>query len=146
MALLVSSIIFVAGLGFAGQTRFQYKQAWQAGRAAEALAIAEAGIEDALSKLRHDHDFPPKSADDQLLYSYEDTLSDSRGDIVGSYQVNIDRTSTLTEHKVMIVRSKGRLGPSSAPLAERTLEIEFDVDPARSSFYEVINWSDLGGF
>ena len=146
VALFVSSIIFVAGLGFASQTRFQYQQAWQSGRAAEALAIAEAGLEDTLSKLRNDLDFPPKSADDQLKFSFEDTLSNSRDEIVGSYQVDIDRTAVLTEHKVMVVRSKGRLGPSSAPLAERTLEIELDVDPTRSTYYEVLNWSDLGGF
>lgn len=146
MALFVVAIIFVAGLGFAGQSKAQYQASMQAGRAAEAMSLAEAGIEDAVAKLRRDWDFPPRSADDQLVFSYEDTLSNSSGDVIGTYQVQIDRTAIVSDHKVLVVRSKGRLGPSAEPLAERTLEIEFDLDETRSTYYEIISWADLGGF
>ena len=146
MALFVVAIIFVAGLGFAGQSKAQYQAALQAGRAAEAMSLAEAGLEDAVVKLRRDWDFPPRSADDQLVFSYEDTLSNSAGNIIGTYQVQIDRTAMVSDHKVLVVRSKGRLGPSAEPLAERTLEIEFDMDQTRATYFKILSWTDLGGF
>jgi hypothetical protein len=146
LALFVVAIIFTAGLGFAGQSKAQYRAAMQAGRAVEAMAVAEAGLEDALAKIRRDWDFPPRSADDQLVFSYQDTLTNSRGDVVGSYQVDIDRRAMVTPHRVLVVRSRGRLGPALEPSAERTLEIELDMDEARSSYFQILSWTDLGGF
>ena len=110
------------------------------------MSLAEAGLEDAVVKLRRDWDFPPRSADDQLVFSYEDTLSNSAGNIIGTYQVQIDRTAMVSDHKVLVVRSKGRLGPSAEPLAERTLEIEFDMDQTRATYFKILSWTDLGGF
>ena len=146
LALFVVAIIFVAGLGFAERTQAQYRASLQAGRAAEALALAEAGIEDALTKLRRDWSFPLSSAEDQTTFSYQDTLDNSRGETVGSYQVDIDLGKMKADHKILLIRSKGRLGPASEPLAERGLEVEVDMDPARPTYYRVLNWTDLGGF
>ena len=146
LALFVVAVIFVAGLGFAERSQAQYRASVQTGRAAEAMALAEAGLDDALTKLRRDWAFPPASAEDQTNFSYQDSLTNSRGDTVGSYQVDLDLSQMKLDHKVLIIRSKGRVGPTSAPSAERSVEVEVDMDPTRATYFQVLNWTDLGGF
>jgi hypothetical protein len=146
LALFVVAVIFVAGLGFAERSQAQYRASVQTGRAASAMALAEAGIQDALTKLRRDWAFPPASAEDQTAFSYQDSLTNSRGETVGSYQVEMDLSKMKREHKLLLIRSRGRLGPPSEPLSERSIEVEIDMEPTRPTYFQVLNWTDLGGF
>lgn len=146
LTLFVVAIIFVAGLGFLSSSVSEYRAAAQAGLGAQSLALAEAGIQDALLKLQRDQNFPPQSSEDQLVYTYQDTLENSRGDTIGTYEVNIDRTAYVLAQQLLIIRSTGRLGTLAAPTAERTLEVEIDMNPDRTTYFRVVSWNDLGGF
>lgn len=146
LSLFISLIIFTAGIGFLSQTASQYRSANESGRSTQVLAIAEAGIADALLKLQRDLDFPPRSANDQVVYTYLEDLTDTDGTRVGSYEVAIDRSLVVRGQELLIIRSTGRLGPAENPLSEKTIRIEFDRDPTRASYFQVTSWTDLGGF
>lgn len=146
LALFVVLIIFVAGLGFLSQASTQFKLAGETGRTVQALALAEAGVQDALLKLRLDWDFPPKSAQDQLVYTYLNPMLDTEGNQVGSYQVAIDRSVMNNDRDLLVIRSTGRLGPPEEPFAERTVVVEFDMKHSRPTYFQVLTWTDLGGF
>lgn len=146
LALLIVGVIFLAGLGFLAQAAEQYKAAGSAGRSTQALALAEAGLQDALTKLRRDWDFPPRSADDQVVFTYLESLRNTKNEVVGSYEVAIDRRLVIQKKDVLIIRSTGRIGSLQEPEAERVLQIEFDLDKSRSTYFKIVSWTDLGGF
>jgi hypothetical protein len=144
-ALLMASILLISGIGFVSQRRAQYEAAQKAGLDSAALALAEAGLADAKAKLIMDWDFPYVAGDGQRATSYIEELQDSSGNVVGTYEVTIDLRSLRDPFRVVVVRSTGRLGDLSTPDAVRTVEMEFDMDPGRSTYFTVTNWRDLGG-
>ena len=146
LALFIVLVIFIAGIGFLSQSSSQYKTASEIGRSTQVLAIAEAGVSDALIKLQRDWDFPPRSAEDQVVYTYSEAIEDTNGTVVGSYQVAIDRSLIVNDQDLLIIRSTGRLGPAEKPLSERTIRVEFDMNQTRASYFQIVSWTDLGGF
>ena len=145
VAMLLLSVLFVAGLGFLSQRRAQYLEASAVGRATEALALAEAGVEDARAKMRFDVKFPPPAATDQEKVSYVEVMEDSSGVEVGSFEVTLDKSAWKEPYQVLVIRSTGRLGSRQAPTAQRTVEAEVDMDESRGTYFQVLRWRDLGG-
>lgn len=146
MALFMVLLIFIAGIGFLSQASTQYRSVNETVHSTQVLAIAEAGISDALLKLQRDWDFPPRSANDQVIYAYLETLEGTAGNRIGSFQVSIDRSLMLNAQNLLIIHSTGRLGPAEKPVSERTIRVEFDMNMDRASYFQIVAWNDLGGF
>lgn len=147
VALLMISVLLVSGLGFMNQRRSQYEMAQKAGLQSTARALAEAGLEDFKAKLQRHHAFPPVAGEGQEAFEYIESLENSAGDVIGSYQVTVDYGVSIAPFRIYLVRSTGRLGDLTDPEATRTLEIEIDVHDQThtGTYFEVVNWRDLGG-
>ncbi len=149
--LLITVILLTLGLSFLGKRAIQYRRAVFAEQAAQAKALSESGLDDAIAKLQWDLEFPPLSLD-QTAFTYTEEVKNSFGR-VGSYQVTLDGTYRFPPYSVWIVTVRGEFGPDPvAPLAVRTLRAEFDVskklrDAKKKKnpyYHEVINFQDLG--
>ena len=137
-ALLVGTIILLAGLGFLARRRAQYAAAADANRANQALMLAQAGLEDFRVKLSKSQDFPPWRPE-QTVFAYSENFPG------GSYAVRVERRSgsrTVYPRQVYwLVRSVGYAGPRGEPTAQRALEAELVPPTSRFS-----TMRDLGGF
>ncbi len=149
--LLITIILFTVGLAFLGKRAIQYRRAATRERSAQAKALAESGLEDALAKLRRDLEFPPLSAD-QRTFSYSEVVR--RGGVtVGSYSVTVDGTYRFPPFLIWVITTEGIIGESTSPQARRTLRAEFDIsthlrnNPSTHNphYYKVIEFQDLGG-
>ena len=147
VALLMISVLLVSGLGFLNQRRSQYEMAQKAGLQSAARALAEAGIEDFKAKLQRHVAFPPVAGEEQKAFEYIEPLENSAGEVIGTYEVSVDYRYITSPFRVYLVRSTGRLGDIADPDATRTLEIEVDIheETHTGTYFEVVNWRDLGG-
>lgn len=151
--LLITMILLTLGLTFLGKRALQYRRASLAEQAAYARALAESGLDDALTKLRRDLEFPPL-ARDQAAFSYTEEVNADSGERLGAYRVTIDGNHRFPPYSVWVITSVGESGADPAkPLATRTLRLEFDLsaglrgepDKGNPNYYQVINFEDLGG-
>lgn len=150
--LLITMILLTLGLTFLGKRSIQYRRATLYESAARARALAESGLEDALSKLRRDIEFPPLSKD-QTAFSYVEEVR-AGGERIGSYRVTLDGRKRYAPYAVWLITSQGEAGSDPAnPLSIRTLRIEVDIheknrlDKTLSNpyYYDIINFQDMGG-
>ena len=129
-ALLVSVVLLLAGMGFLGQRAAQNRAVNGALLNAQARALAEAGLEDAIQKLSKDNRFPPFNADGQTVFTYQETAPDVSGNPLGQYQVTVDVTYQRPPYSIIKLISIGQVGPSNGPWqATAQLESELDVAP-----------------
>lgn len=158
VALLVLGVALVAGMGLMTSQIASYRGVSAVEGAAQALALAQAGLEDARLKMERDYQFPPRgdgnfmedtspNAQGQTLFTYCEDVRVG-GKRFGSYQVSID-TSFVTEYKFTRIISNGIIGPLEAPIAQRTLKVDIDTnvgDASRnSSRYLPIKIEDMSG-
>lgn len=157
--LLITLILITLGLAFLGKRAIQYRRAAAYEQAVRARALAESGLEDALTKLRRDLEFPPLSKD-QSAFSYTEqvTLGAER---IGSYRVTLDGRWRFPPYSIWVITSQGEVGGvATNPSAKRSYRAEFDVskhqrndptprsesqNPTNPYFFQVINFQDLGG-
>lgn len=118
--LLLLSLLLVAGLGLHGAQAQRYRGAAALGRQTAALALAEAGLEDARVKLEKDPLFPPRGAPEQAVFRYSEDLG------AGSYTVTVDRTFAGPPHFLLVVRAQGRAGSRDETETRVTLVAEMD--------------------
>ncbi|MBT9589010.1 hypothetical protein IV102_37095 [bacterium] len=111
-ALLMCVILLVLGVGLLSKVSFQYAAHRMIPQLALARSLAQSGLADALLKLDRDGAFPPFTSQDQKVFSYSESVTDSRGLTRGGYQVEIDRTLADLPWKVLLVRSRGQAGNS----------------------------------
>lgn len=143
-ALLITVILLTLGLSFLGKRSVQYRRVAALEASTQARELAESGLEDALLKLRRDIDFPPVRLD-QTVFTYTEDV-DFDATRLGGYQVSIDATYRQFPFRVLIIRSTGMAGSDpNQPTARRTVQAEFDIDPTRATYYQLINYQDLGG-
>lgn len=126
-ALLVLAILLLAGLAFLGTRVLQYRASNESVWASQALALAEAGLEDARIKLQKDLFFPPPTSDEQLKFSYVEEFPDPASGQQGSYEVTIDLSRSEAPYQVLRVRALGVVGSRQLALARRVLEAEYDL-------------------
>lgn len=126
--LLLCLILFALGSGLLSKQSALYEGSMQQVRAAQARALAQTGLQDALAKLMRDDSFPPLSSEGQQVFSYTEDLSDLDGRPAGSYNVQIDRSLARRPWYVMRITSQGRVGDS-----RYTLRGELDVALKRRS-------------
>lgn len=148
MSLLLVVLLLVVGLAFLGQKALQYRSAGQAQLAAQAKALAEAGLEDFRIKLQRDLNFPPHTLD-QALSAYSEQVSS-----VGSYTVTVNATYQMQPYAVLVVTSLGEVGNTARnAVSRRALRVEVDLarflrsDPsvANPNYRRITSYQDLGG-
>lgn len=126
-ALLITALMFAVGVGFLGQRSGQYQAAQEQINYLQALAVADAGLADAYTKLSKDIDFPPLQATDQSVFSYQDDLLDNTGARVGTYRVSIDLEYRNFPFEIVRITSTGILGPVASPTAQVSRTMEIDI-------------------
>jgi hypothetical protein len=134
--LLVSILIFLVCGAMVHRRSRQYEAANHQVAAARALALAEAGLEDARVKLNKDADFPPFGSEDQLVFSYVEQVFGLDGvTALGSYEVTLDMRWREPPMQIYRITSIGTSGEPDSPLAISRLTVELDVAPnLRSDF------------
>lgn len=141
--LLMLTILLLLGIALLSSRAARYRSATEAIRAAQAQALAEAGLADARMKLDKRQKFPPQGkSDEQMVFSYVEDLTDPAGNPVGSYAVTVDRRWNVTPYNLIFVTSVGLLGEAHAPTAKRKISVELDTGTLPS---EIINRVDHGG-
>lgn len=129
-SLLVSILIFLVCGAMLHRRSRQYEAASHQVAEARALAIAEAGLEDARVKLNKDPDFPPYGSEDQLVFSYvEDIFELNSTRPVGSYEVIIDMRWRDPPVQILRITSVGTSGEMDTPLAKSQITMELDIAP-----------------
>jgi len=149
MALFMVLILVVLGFGFLGSRVGQYQSTGQSVLAAQARALARAGIENARAKLNYDIAFPPLSGPKQFLYNYSEEVTDSSNTFAGSYKVTLDASQALIPpYYLLVISSQGLAGPKSAPLATHTYRAYLDVSPIlvppSPTHFQIVRFDDLG--
>lgn len=143
-ALLITVILLTLGLSFLGKRSTQYRRVAAVEASTQARELAESGLEDALLKFRRDIEFPPVRVDQTVFTYTEEVVIDSER--LGGYQVSIDATYRQYPFRMLIIRSIGMAGPDPEhPTARRMIQAEFDIDPTRETYYQLLNYQDLGG-
>ncbi|MFN8614097.1 MAG: hypothetical protein U0931_41580 [Vulcanimicrobiota bacterium] len=124
LSLLLCAFLLVVGLALMTRQSQRYRDQGLAGRSAQALALAEAGLQDALLKVRCDINFPPLPQSDPPEFCYTEEVTG-----VGRYQVTVQTQALREPYWVLKVRSRGSVGPLSEPGAQQTLVGEIDCSP-----------------
>ncbi|MBI3925650.1 MAG: hypothetical protein HY319_08930 [Armatimonadetes bacterium] len=153
LALLLTVLLLVLGLAYMGTRAVQYRRAGEAEAAAQALALADSGLTDALLKLQRDLEYP-QMASDQTAISYTEELTVG-GQRIGRYTVTVEGNYRVPPYSVLRITSVGEAGTDAEKaFARRALRIEVDVAPtlrddpsiANPNYFHVLNREDLGGF
>ncbi len=121
------SLLAILGAALLQRQRLAYSEATLSRHGLQALALAEAGLEDARIKLEKDGWFPPPGAPTQQRFSYSEPL-DWQGKEVGHYQVTLDLTQAFAPHHVLRVEAWGFEAEQGT---RRGLMAEFDTSPHR---------------
>jgi len=121
------SLLAILGAALLQRQRLAYAEATLARHGLQALALAEAGLEDARLKLEKDGWFPPPGAPTQPRFAYSESL-EWQGKEVGHYQVTIDRSHAFAPHYVLRVEAWGFEAEQGT---RRGLMAEFDTCPHR---------------
>ncbi|MEW6277206.1 MAG: hypothetical protein AB1758_01185 [Candidatus Eremiobacterota bacterium] len=127
--LLLTVILAIAGMAFLSTRSLQYQSTARFREAAQARALARAGLEDARVKLQKDLRFPPPASQSQVIFAYSEDVTDLDGQPVGHYVVEVDRTWAEAPYGVLKVISTGRTGRRDRPGAQQTIRAELDVLP-----------------
>ncbi len=127
LVLVLSVIVMVLGMAFIGSRAVMYQNSARLGEAAQARALAEAGLEDCRIKLDKDPGFPPPGREEQTKFSYSEDVTDSSGELVGYYEVTVDSSHAVGPYYVVRIDSVGRAGTRAEPVAQHTIEAELDV-------------------
>lgn len=123
VAMLVLSLLLILGMGLMSSQQARYRAAVHSVDSAQALCLAEAGLEDVRVKLEKDRAFPPEAADDQSSFSYSETMSGA-GQELGSYYVEIDWSYDVAPYYLLKITTIGCVGPRENPRAQRVLRAE----------------------
>ena len=129
LVLLLGVVLVILGLAFLGTRSLQYIGAVRSGDAAQARALAEAGMEDARVKLDKDPDFPPAAGDEQPEFAWSEELLDADGQPVGYYEVEVRSTHAVYPYSVLEITSVGRVGPRASPVSQHAIVAELDISP-----------------
>ena len=122
--LLLISVFFTIGVALLARQVLAYRGAAHARAGLQALALAEAGLEDARLKLEKDVFYPPPGGPDQETFAYTEEVRYSDGSLAGTYQVTVDRTRSKAPYWLLRVRVSGVQGA-----ARKTLVAEIDASP-----------------
>ncbi|MEW6278017.1 MAG: hypothetical protein AB1758_05295 [Candidatus Eremiobacterota bacterium] len=144
LALFLTLLISVMGMAFLATQPALRGGAQSGADAALARSLAWAGLEEARMKLAKDQDFPPPGGEEQVRYTYFETVRDLDGaSVLGGYEVTVDRTWAAPPGSLMVISVVGLVGPLEDPRCRRELRAELDLSSAREPF-RWIQVEDLG--
>jgi len=128
LALLVLSLLLILGMGLLSSQQARFRAATRSADSAQALCLAEAGLEDVRCKLEKDRQFPPRAADDQRTFSYSETLNNGAVEL-GSYYVELDWSYDVAPYSLIRINIIGCVGPRENPRSQRILRAELQRIP-----------------
>lgn len=114
--LLILSIMLVLGLGLLTQKSRQYEAAARVREAAQARALAQAGLVDFEIKMRKDPSFPPRRRGEAISFTYTEELMEPGGGTAGRYKVQILSDYEKVPFQFLRVISTGEKGQASYSL------------------------------
>ncbi len=141
--LLLVSLLLVGGLALMSSKSLQYDRLAEEVASAQALALAQAGLEDVLVKIGKSGGFPPLNGQ-TLSYSEEMWQADGTTP-VGRYRVTIDSGLRRPNGYLLVLTSVGTVGQEVTARARHTLRAEFDLNPSNATYFKLVNLEDLGG-
>lgn len=149
MVMFISLVLIVSGMAYLSAQTRNYQAAVTTIYAAQARGLAEAGLEDARSKLEKDPRFPPPAEEGQKLFSYVETLTDIGGvGTVGSFEVSVEMSLADKPYYVAIVRSEGRLQSGESHVLRAEIDLcpfdRLDPDEPNPDAYRVVNILEEG--
>lgn len=153
MVLFLLLVLLILGMALLGKQALNYRSTTQSALALQAQGVAWAGLERCRAKLDKDINFPPRGAEDQVYYSYTETIYDLDGlTPLGDCTVTLDRRWELPPYEVLEIVSEGRVIRAGEVIATRTLQAELDVAPnergaydtANPTLWKMLNWTDRG--
>ena len=144
VALLLVSLLLVAGVGLLSRKGAQYARGNLEQDTAQAFLLAQSGAQDALLKLDKDQTFPPNGGEEQMTFVYSNDVLGLDGDSIGKYEVTIDSERAEADSFLLIIRSVGFVGEEANPRALHTVQLEIDLNPETPTFKHVISYQNLG--
>ena len=125
--LILLMVLLISGMAFLGSRVLQYRGSTQSTLAAQALALAEAGMEETRIKLQKDLVFPPPLSDEQLKFTLAEDYPDPVTGAPAGYEVTVDMSWADPPHSVLRITATGIVGPRGKPLSRRVLSAEYDL-------------------
>ncbi|MBI3924721.1 MAG: hypothetical protein HY319_04210 [Armatimonadetes bacterium] len=125
--MLLMTVLLILGMAMLSQKSSQYEAAVRAREAAQARAVAQAGLEDARMKLTKDFGFPPVNLSDDEGFTYTEPLTGLDGQEIGSYRVTLDRRLLGPPHLILQITSVGVVGARERPRSRVQLYAEVDM-------------------
>ena len=135
VALILSVLLLILSIGFLSQRSAQNRAAQATKNQLQARLLAETGLEDALVKLSKRVDFPPLNHVTQSNFDYRNTLKNSSGTGLGSYEVSLDMRYANAPYWIVRVTSTGMVGDPAEPTSAVTLHGELDISEIDRSTY-----------
>ncbi|MFN8606302.1 MAG: hypothetical protein U0931_02135 [Vulcanimicrobiota bacterium] len=141
LALLISSLLLVLGMGFMQKQSYRYRLARLSADAVVAKSLAMAGIENSRVKMQHDLLYPPPDDRYHDEYSYREPVLDfsTPPKEVGSYEVTVDRRWMDPPYEVIIITS---LGIPADTNARYSIRAELDVNESHftpgGTFFQIV--------
>ena len=132
-ALLLTVLISLIALALLGLKKGGYASSTAAIKAVQARSMARSGIGDLWIKLSKDPFFPGGVGDDQERFSYREEVTDTNGELAGSYQVVLDRKYRFS-HNVLRMECTGISGTLSEDSAHHTIYAELSIEPGDFGF------------
>ncbi|MBS2039909.1 hypothetical protein JST97_33295 [bacterium] len=149
LALLISSLLLVLGMGFMQKQSYRYRLARLSADAIAAKSLAMAGIENYRVKMQHDLLYPPPDDRYHDEYSYREPVYDfgSPQGEVGSYEVTVDRRWMDPPYQVIVITS---LGIPKDTNARYSIRAELDVNPAHDvaggTFFQIVRQEENSAY
>lgn len=126
--LLLTTLFFLLGVAMVSQSQGAMKTTQATARAAEARALAWAGLADARGKLARILYYPPPGGDAQDVFAYtEEVRAVDSTTVVGSYNVIVDVRTAKDPYYLLRIRSEGVLGERTRPAARSIVQAEIDA-------------------
>lgn len=126
VALLLTALVAMIALGLLGIRKGSYASSRAAVSSVQSRALARSGLNDIWSKIGKDPFFPTGIGDEQEVFSFQEEVSDSGGQVVGEYTVKVDRRYRIS-HEIILLESTGRVGGLSSDSAGYTIYAELSI-------------------
>ncbi|ODT76613.1 hypothetical protein ABS71_03210 [bacterium SCN 62-11] len=144
LALLISTLLLVLGIGFMTKQSYRYRLARLSADAIAAKSLAMAGIENSRVKMQHDLLYPPPDDRYHDEYSFSEPVYDLNSSRqVGTYEVTVDRRWMELPYEVIIITSVGHPVDSNARYSIRA---ELDVSESRGTFFQIVRLEENSAY
>lgn len=149
LALLISSLLLVLGMGFMQKQSYRYRLARLSADAIAAKSLAMAGIENSRVKMQHDLLYPPPDDRYHDEYSFREPVYDfsSPPKEVGSYEVTVDRRWMDPPYEVIIITSVGLPSDTNARYSIRAeLDVNLTHDVPGGTYFQIVRLEENSAY